>query len=165
MTQPHITKYDYYLRLSVIIFAAISPFICLASYGYLPSLSSYWKTPLQPIFVFANAATAYYLVTLDNWKTSALFLILLTAFSVEYYNNLHNVLAIAFFILTIFPMRKTNNFKFCLKIYLSSLIFVPFSLLAAEIVAILAMCMYHGLSLNRLYTLQKERELNKIDLN
>ena len=145
----------------VIIFAAISPFICLLSFGYLESLSSYWNTPLQPLFIFANASTSYYLIKIDNWKPSAVLLVLLTAFSVEYYDTLHNILAVLFFIVTIQPLRKSNNFRFCLKLYLSSLLLVPFSLFFAEIIAILAMCIYHILILTKAYRLQGERGLAK----
>ena len=165
MLQLNLTKFDYYLRLSVIIFAAIAPFICLFSYGYLKSLSSYWNTPLQPIFVFANAATSYYLITVEDWRPSAVLLVLLTAFSVEYYQGLHNVLAILFFIVTINPLRKANNFKFCFKLYMSSILLVPFSLFFAEIIAILAMCLYHGLTLNKLYRLQKTRDKQQEEIS
>jgi hypothetical protein len=34
---------------------------------------------------------------------------------------------------------------------------IPFSLLFAEIIAIVAICMFHLLTLNKLYTIQKER--------
>lgn len=154
----NISKLDYYLRIIVILFAAISPFICLFTFGYLKSLSSYWNTPLQPLFIFANASTSYYLIKIDNWKIPAVFLVLLTAFSVEYYNNLHNILAILFFIVTVRPLRKSNNFRFCLKLYLSSLLLVPFSLFFAETLAILAMCIYHILILTKAYRLQSERD-------
>lgn len=165
MKGSQITKFDYYLRLSVIIFAALSPFICLLSFGYLKSLSQYWESPLQPIFVISNAITSYYLITLDNWRPSAILLILLTAFSVEYYQDLHNIMAVAFFIVTAIPLKKANNFKFCFVIYLLSVLILPFSLFFAEVVAILAMCIYHTLSLHRLYNLSKQRVMIKDSIN
>ena len=141
-----IGKSDYLIRLSVVIVAALSPFICLLLVGYRSSLSQYWNTPMQPLFVFANAATSYYLITINNWKTSSVMLILLTAFSVEYYNIIHNIFAIVFFIVTIIPLWKANHFKFCFWIYLTSLIALPFSILYAEIIAIFSMCIFHLLT-------------------
>jgi hypothetical protein len=157
MKKTQLSKHEYYLRFLVILFAALSPLICLFSYGYMPSLSQYWDTPMQPLFIIANAATSYYLIGLKNWRLSSILLILLTAFSVEYYNDLHNILAVLFFIATIFPLVKINNFKFCLKIYLSSILLVPFSMFFAEFVAIFAMCIYHILSLNKLRKIQENR--------
>ena len=150
-------KLDYLIRLSVVVFAALSPFICLLLVGYRSSLSQYWTTPMQPLFVFVNAATSYYLITINNWKTSSVMLILLTAFSVEYYNTIHNIFAIVFFIVTIIPLWKANHFKFCVWLYLSSLLFLPFSMLYAEIIAIVSMCIFHLLTLRKAYKLQQER--------
>ena len=42
-------------------------------------------------------------------------------------------------------------------IYLISILAVPFSLLVAELIAILSICLFHLLTLNKLYSIQKER--------
>lgn len=147
---------EYAIRMAVIFFAALAPYICLFSYGYLNSLSQYWNTELQPVFVFANALTSYYLYTMDNWKWSALCLLLLTAFSVEMYPDLHNFLAVAFFIITIVPLWKANHFKWTFWVYLSSLIVLPWSMLFAEIIAINALCLYHGLLLRKAQRLTRD---------
>lgn len=162
MLNDNITKSDYILRLCVVIFAALSPFICLFLVGYRSSLSQYWNTPMQPLFVFANAATSYYLITIKNWKLSSILLILLTAFSVEYYNSIHNIFAVVFFITTAISLWKANHFKFCFWIYLTSLIALPFSMLYAEIIAIFSMCIFHLLTLNKVYNIQQKRiEVNQ----
>ena len=61
-------KKDYILRISVIILAFIFPFICISHEGSLESISQYWDTPLKPLLISSNAATAYLLFSLDRWK-------------------------------------------------------------------------------------------------
>lgn len=161
MTSGNITKFDYLLRVCVVLFAAFSPFFCLLFSGYEKSLSQYWVTEMQPVFIIANSLTAYYLIGIPKWKLSACLLLLVTAFSIEYYPEIHNIVAIMFFIVCIYPLHIANNYKFCKWIYLLAIPIVPFSLLFAEIIAIIAICMFHLLTLNKLYNIQKERvELN-----
>ena len=152
----NITKKDYILRMCVIFLAALSPLMCLFLVGYESSLSQYWETPMQPLFVFANTTTSYYLITIKNWKSSAVLLILLTAFSVEYYNSIHNIFAVVFFIITAISLWKANHFKFCFWTYLTALLMVPYSMLYAEIIEITSLCMFHLLTLNKAYRIQKK---------
>lgn len=150
-----IEKKDYYLRLGVIMLAVISPFICLIVHGYEPSISSYWRTNLQPLFILANAATSYYLYSIKDWKYSAYGLLLLTAFSVELYPAIHNFIAILFFLANIIPLTRTNHFKWCIYPYLSSLVVLPFSMTYSEIIAILSLCLYHYLMLRKAYNISQ----------
>jgi hypothetical protein len=141
----------------VVILAGIAPFIMLAVHGYMPSLSSYWTTDFQPLFIIANTVTAVLLYTIKNWKGSAYLLVLLTAFSTEMYPILHNLLAIVFFFVNLRPLFRANHYKYMKWIYLSSLIVLPFSMFYAEIIAIDALCIYHGLMLNRVYKVFHEK--------
>jgi hypothetical protein len=150
-----LTPYQYWVRVIVIFLATLSPFICILSEGVLGSLSKYWTTELQPLFIVANATTSYYLYSMKQWRLSALMLLLLTAFSVDLFKVTHDILAILFFLLNIRPLRVTNHFKWVLFLYLSSLILLPFGMLWAEIVAIDALCIYHFLLLNRVYKISK----------
>ncbi len=154
MKRVKLGKYQYFLRVAVIILAAIFPFICLLSYGYLPSISSYWNTDLQPLFIIANAATSYYLYSIKDWKMSALMLLLLTSFSLTLFPIVHNILAIVFFIVNVYPLTKTNHFKWCIALYLTSLIVLPWSMTFAEIIAIEVLCLYHLLVLIKANRLQ-----------
>jgi hypothetical protein len=141
--------------MAVIALAVISPFICLSLYGYLPSISSYWRTGLQPLFIIANATTSYYLYSVKRWRIPALFLLLLTSFSVELYPTFHNILAVGFFISNIIPLLKTNRFKWTIYPYASSLLILPFSMTFAEIIAIISLCIYHALILKRYMDIYK----------
>jgi len=156
MTHFTLSSYQYRLRMVVILLAAISPFICILTNGYKPSISSYWDTSLQPLFIITNAATSYYLFSLSNWKISALSLLLLTAFSLTMYPGMHNAIAVIFFISNLYPLFKSNKFRWCFWIYITALIALPFSMTISEIIAIDSLCIYHVLLLNKAYRITRE---------
>lgn len=146
---------EYLLKMTAAILAMSTPIICLLCYGYLNSISQYWNTEMQPLFIFSNVLTAYYFFSTSNWKLSSVLLILLTAFSIEWYPSLHNILAVSFFISNLIPLYKSKRFKYCMWIYLASIIILPFSLFFSEAIAICALCTFHIHSLNKMYRLTK----------
>jgi hypothetical protein len=150
-----ISNKEFIIRLSVVLFAVISPFIMLLTEGYKPSISSYWMTDMQPLFIIANASTSFYLINFKSWKIPGYLLMGVTAFSVQYYPITHNILAILFFIASLLPICRSNHFKFTQWIYLSSLILLPFSLFWFEVVAIIAICSFHLLSLLKYHEIKK----------
>ena len=154
----NVNKTDYIIKSISIVIATLYPFFCLFYQGYMSSLSQYWGTNMQPIFVLSNTITVYYLFTLKYWKISAIILCLVTAFSIEYYPNTHNILAVAFFIVNLWPLYKASNrFKHYKYIYLCSVPMVALSMLYAEMFAISTICIFHMHSLNTIYKLQKKR--------
>ena len=155
---PNITKSDFYLRVSVILFALLTPLVFFLTQGYLPSLSSYWKTPMQPLFIIANASTSYFLFASHSyWKVPAVFLLLLTAFSVQDFLVVHNVMAILFFISALIPLYLSNHFKKIFWVYLLSVFLMPISLTIGESMLIITLCTYHLLMLNKIYKLQSKK--------
>ena len=151
-----ITNVDYLLRVFVITFAAIIPLLFYFIEGFKPSISSYWETPLQPIFIIGNATTSYFLYSLKNWKISASMLLLLTAFSITSYPMLHNIFAVCFFLSCLRPLYLNNHYKkVFFYIYLSSLPLLLINLFTFETVIILILCVYHVDILNRLYLIKK----------
>lgn len=156
MSLQKISEVEYYVRMLVMILAAASPLIFLATQGYEPSLSSYWRTGAQPMFIIINATTSYYLYGITRWKPAAIMLLLLTAFSVQDYMVLHNILAIIFFISCLYPLHQNNHFKrLYFYLYLSVLPLMALNLLLAEALAIIILCLYHAKILTRIYKLQK----------
>lgn len=154
---PTISRAEYILRMGVIILAILTPFIFLTTQGYLPSISSYWRTPLQPLFIIANAATSYYLFGAHNtWKIPAAFLLLLTAFSIDSYATVHNIVAVLFFVSCLIPFYYTHHYKEFFWIYLSSVIFMPLSMTLGETLAISVLCIYHALLLHKVYRVRKK---------
>jgi len=89
--------------------------------------------------------------TISKWRISAILLILVTAFSLVLFPNVHNILAVSFFLANIYPIISANRFKWCIWIYLTSALALPFSMTVAEIIAIGALCLYHILVLRKVY--------------
>ncbi len=130
------TKNNFIFKLIVIIFSMISPLIMITYNNEIPSLSSYWKTPLQPLFLISNLLTSLILITIPKWKLSGGLLLILTCFSVEYYGSFHDLIATLFFITNLYSLNSIKKYRIFVFIYLTSLIWSP-SLLWFEIHAIL----------------------------
>ena len=137
-------KKDYVLRILVIILAFIFPFICISHEGFLESISQYRDTPLKPLLISSNAATAYFLFSLDRWKLSSILLLLLTAFSITDYPLLHNIFAYGFFVACIYPLYCNTRLKLYLVPYSCSLFLAPLGFLYIEIVCVCTLCMFHS---------------------
>jgi hypothetical protein len=154
---PNICKTEYFLRMSVITLAFITPIIFLVTEGYLPSISNYWRTPLQPLFIISNASTSYYFFESHNrWRIPAVFLLMLTAFSVDSYPLVHNILAIIFFVSCLIPLYKTKHYKMFFWAYVCSVLFMPISITLGEFLSISVLCIFHGLMINKIYKIKKK---------
>lgn len=149
---------EYYLRLTIICLVALSPLFCILLSGYQKSYSSYWITESQPIFILANAVTAFYLFQEKHWRISALLLLLVTAFNTYDFKILHDILAIAFFISCLIDLTKKNRNAFIIMCFMLSFYLLNISILLAEIVAITSLCLYHGLNLITYYKLTHGKE-------
>lgn len=147
---------DFYVRMFVIVLSAIMPLILLLSQGHLFSISKYWNTPMQPLFIMVNAMTSFYLFSIKNWKLPAVFLLLLTAFSVEYHHLAHNILAIIFFVVSLIPLKLTNHYKAFFWIYLGTLPVMLFDMFLGESLAVFTLCFYHGIILWKVHKLTKD---------
>ena len=153
------TNRDYLIRIFVIILAFTFPFICL-SYGETrESISSYFNSSLQPIYIISNTLTAYLLYSLDKWKCPAIFLLFLVAFPLEGYKIVHNIFAYGFFFSCFAPIFKHNRLKLYSIPYLLSLIFLMDSFLWTEIVCILTLCIFHGHLLYLKYSVDTKRKV------
>ncbi len=137
-------KYDFYLKLVVILISISQPFILIATQGWMWSISSYWTTPLQPLFIFVNAGTSYDFLKNEKWQASGIFLLLLTAFSVEQYKIVHNIFAAGFFLSCLYPMMYLKRFRFLGFLYLLSVPLFPLiGMLFFEIYCVLIVGIYH----------------------
>jgi hypothetical protein len=121
----------------------VSPFIYMGVSGHQVSISSYWETSMQPLFIFVNASTSYYLFSIKNWWIPAFFLMLLTSFSVTNFFIVHNIFAISFFFFCGVSILK-SKIKIYIFPYILSLIPLFFgSLIWAEVMGILTVCLFH----------------------
>lgn len=140
----------FYLKLFTIVFVSICPYIISISEWPIISLSAAWTTPLQPLFILMNAATSYFFFLIPLWRLPAICLMLLTVFSVEFYPNIHDVLAVVFFISALRAMVIPERFLEYLWIYLfggvialSKSFGFRYGVLIGEVVSITALCLYH----------------------
>ena len=149
MINARLSVFDFHTKMFVIILAALMPLILFLTQGYLPSISAYWETPMQPLFIITNASTSYHLYGIKSWRLSAFLLLLLTAFSVTDYGMIHNIVAVLFFISCLFPLYTTNHYKFVFWVYLAAMPIMIGSMFVGESIAVIAMCLYHALVLIR----------------
>lgn len=132
-----------FVKFAVILLAALSPFIYILVCGQLVSLSSYWETSMQPMFIFVNASTSYYLFTIKNWWIPSFLLMVITAFSVTQFFWTHNIFAIAFFIFSGISLIR-SKIQWYIFPYLCSVIPLLFrNILWAEIIGLLVICVFH----------------------
>jgi len=136
--------FDYYRRLFVVLMAMLQPFIIYWVCVDIPSISSSWETILQPLFIITNACVSYFFFDLPKWKISSVLLLFLTAFSVSQFKDIHNVLAVLFFISCLFPLFETKRFKFYSALYLMSIpIWSFFGMYWMETWSIEVLCLFH----------------------
>jgi len=139
-----IRKYDFIIKLIVIIISIIQPFILMSICGQLWSISNYWKTPLQPLFIITNAATSYFFFSTDKWLMPSIFLLLLTAFSIDLFPNIHNIFAGIFFISCFPPLLSLKKFVYFGYFYLMSIfVLISFGMLWFEVYCIIILGVYH----------------------
>lgn len=134
---------EFYLKVLAILLIGISPFIMLITYGQLNSVSQYWTTPLQPLFIISNTVTSYLLFEIKNWKKASIFLMLLTSFSLNEFITLHNIFAGLFFFFSLYALWKTQRLRGYMVVYGVAMIILPFSIFWGEVIAILTLCSYH----------------------
>ena len=137
-------RWDKFLKYIALLFAVIMPFFFIGMYGEMSSVSNYWVTMGQPLFIVTNATTSYFLFSTRYWQIPALCLLGLTACSVTMYPALHNVFAISFFLTALIPMIRVKRFRWYLIPYVLTGIWVPFNMLYGEIAAIMIICAYHA---------------------
>ena len=154
-----IKKYQLYIKLIVILLSIIQPFIFLSICGELWSISSYWRTTLQPMFIIVNAATSYFLFSTDKWLVPSILLLLLTAFSIDLYPTTHNILAGLFFLSCTYPLSTLKRFQFFGVLYIMSFLVLLYSgMLWFEIYCVLILGSYHLTILLYKHHLDKVRE-------
>ncbi len=134
----------FFVRLAAILTAALTPFILITWFDQQESLSQYWATTGQPLFIIANVITAYFFFTIKEWRIPSYLLVSLTAFSVESFVVTHNILAILFFAAAGYSLYQIKRLKWYFVAYVLCLPLLSYSLLHAEIGGILVLCAYHA---------------------
>jgi len=143
-------KYNFIIKMSIIVLSLITPFVMLLSIGKMGSISSYWDSYFQPLFILTNALTTYIFMDLPKWRLSGILLFLLTIFSVEYYNILHTIFAVLFFIVNLYPLYSLKRYRLVIIPYILSCLWLP-DFFWFEVQAIIVLCFYHFYLLLRIY--------------
>lgn len=131
------------VKLMVMLLAILEPFIFLYFVGPLDSLSSYWGTSMQPLFIMVNAFTSHLLFSSTKWQVPAIILLLVTAFPVTEYKDIHNIFAVLFFISCLWATYQLNSLRYFFYIGLSLSLISIFSFFWFEVFMILLICAYH----------------------
>jgi hypothetical protein len=153
---------EFLIKFAVITVSFIYPFVLLSVEGELGSISQYWNTSLQPLFITANVMTAYFFFSIVDWRIPSYFLVLLTAFSIQLYPITHDVIATLFFVSCLIPLFKCKRFKFYAYFYFISIpIGLFFGLLWLEIWGMFILCSYHLHTL--IYTMWLFHKKEKIE--
>lgn len=122
----------------------VQPFVFIGCFGELRSISAYWETAGQPLFIITNAVVSYFLFNTKHWTLPALFLLILTAFSVTLYPLIHNIAAGGFFVSCIYPMARNAKFRPYVSAYLIAGLVAISAPLCGELIAINIICIYHA---------------------
>ena len=148
---------DVLYRIITIAIGVTFPLIMMHFFPDKKSLSAFWETPMVALFILMNVITASFFYTLEKWRIPAILLILTTALPVTYFGQIHNILAVAFFITAGYAVLTSKRYSW-LAIFLIPAIIVSFkSLLLAEIIAIDVISIYHGMVLWKREKINKKR--------
>jgi len=137
-------KRDFTYRIFVVILSLLQPIIILIVLGEIPSMSTSWNTPLQPLFICVNAMTSYFFFSAHRWEVPSILLLLLTAFSVESFPIMHNIFAIGFFIVCAYPIYKLKRWRYYIIPYLVGIpIVMNYGLFWGEFWCVWVLSIYH----------------------
>lgn len=151
-------SYGYYWRLLTILTCCLYPLLCVLCVGYEKSLSQYFNTSMQPLYLLCNIATVYYFIQLKDWRIPGVLLLFLTIFSVDLYGGLHNLFAVLFFMSVLSALNNSKRYKYIKYLFIVGLFACIFSLLVGEIICILVITIHHYLFLLKYKTIQEYNE-------
>lgn len=144
------------LKWITVVIAMLSPFIMIGWLGEMKSVSAYWNTLAQPLFIIMNATTSYFLFTVHHWQLPAGLLLLVTAFSVAVYPVLHNIFAVSFFVICLWSLWQLHRFRWYTIPYILAGGLTAYKLLYGEVLAITIICVYHIHVMLYVYFLRKK---------
>ncbi len=153
-------SYGFYWRLLTIVSCCLYPLLCLAINGYEVSLSKYFDTSTQPIYLLCNIATVYYFLQLKEWSIPGVLLLFVTVFSVSEYPITHNAFAVLFFVTMLIALLQSKRFKYIRYIFILGLLSCLYSLLIGEIICIFAVSFHHYLFMLKFKTIKEYNERN-----
>ena len=134
---------EFHVKILAIFFALITPFIMVTSGDTLGSISQYWSTQYQPLFIMSNVICSYFFFSLKNWKIPSLFLLLVTSFNHYQFNILHNIFAVSFYFACLHSLYQNKRFILYRILFILSMVLYPYSIILGEISSIVILCSHH----------------------
>ena len=134
---------EFHVKIFAVFFALITPFVMITSGDILGSISQYWDTRYQPLFIISNVICSYFFFSLKNWKIPSLFLLLITAFNHYQFNILHNIFAVSFYFACLHSLYQNKRFTIYRSLFMFSMVLYPYSILLGEISSIVILCSHH----------------------
>lgn len=134
---------EFHVKLFTVFISVITPFVMISSGEILGSISQYWGTVYQPLFIISNIMCSYFFFSLKEWKIPSLCLILLTGFNHYQFNTFHNIFAVCFYLACLHSLFKNKRFIIYRFLFISSILFYPYSIILGEIISIIILCSYH----------------------
>jgi len=133
----------FWLKILTILFVGVCPYIIAFNNPDLISLSKSWETPYQPLFILMNAATSYFFFLMPKWQLSSFCLMLLTAFSLQMYPDIHDIIALGFFVVTFYALYSSQRFEEYIIFYLFGGLVAFKNIMWGEVISITALSTYH----------------------
>ena len=149
---------ELWLKVCVLFLAVFTAYFLALHPLHMKSLSKYWFTDYQPLFIISNAATSYYFFSSPKWRLPAIFLLLLTAFSLDHYRHLHDVFAVGFFLSCIYSISTVRRGRIFIPLYLATLPIFTFSMIWGEVAAITVIATYHAWILRIIYKIKLQKQ-------
>ena len=134
---------EFHVKIAVVCLSVITPFIMITSDDILGSISQYWDTQYQPIFIISNIICSYFFFSLKNWKIPSLFLVLITSFNHYQFNILHNIFAVSFYLACLYSLFQNKRFTLYRILFILSIALYPYSIILGEITSIVILCSHH----------------------
>lgn len=134
---------EFHVKIFAIFLSFITPFIMILSGDMLGSISQYWSTKYQPLFIISNIICSYFFFSLKTWKLPSLFLVLVVGFNHYQFNTMHNIFAICFYFSCLHSLYKNKRFVLYRILFLLSILIYPYSIILGEIVSVVILCLHH----------------------
>ena len=143
-------------RILAVTLGLLCPIVMILSFPEIRSLSSFWETPAVTLFIIMNITSAYFFYLLPKWKIPAVSLFLVTAFPVTYFESMHNLFAVIFFLSCFWAIAKGNRFNWLAIPYFCGAVIMPLSLFWGEVLCIYIISLYHLLALRKVIIVEKK---------
>ena len=134
---------EFHVKILAIFFALITPFIMVTSGDTLGSISQYWSTQYQPLFIVSNIICSYFFFSLKNWKIPSIFLVLVTAFNHYQFNFFHNIFAVGFYFACLYSLFQNKRFIIYRILFILTVPLYFYSIIIGEITSIIILCAHH----------------------